>query len=63
MQFSLYRYCTVGCRAELETGMAGKDPRLCRRMLDETAASIATMDNMVGERIGPGGRAVAHQAT
>ena len=28
MQFNLFMYCTVGRRAELESGMAGKDPRL-----------------------------------
>ena len=127
MQFNLFMYCTVGRRAELESGMAGKDPRLYRRMLDEiaeyvgfadesgyagfghpehhlqiegfeisneptlmgmwlgqhsrkprvitcgfvstthnplrTAESIATMDNMLGGRIGPDGQAVALPAT
>lgn len=37
MQFNLFMYCTVGRRAELESGMAGKDPRLYGRMLDEIA--------------------------
>ena len=37
MRFNLFMYCIVGRRAELESGMAGKDPRLYRRMLDEIA--------------------------
>ena len=44
MQFNLFMYCTVGRRAELGSGMTGKDPQLYRRMLDEIAASIATMN-------------------
>ena len=59
MPFSLFMYCTVGRRAEFESGMAGEGPRLYRRMLDEIAEFIATMDNMLGGRIGPDGRAVA----
>ena len=62
MQFNLFMYCTVGRRAELGSGMTGKAPRY-RRMLDEIAASIVTMDNMVGARIGPDERAVALPAT
>ena len=63
MQFNLFVYCTVGRRAELGSGIAGKDSRLYRRMLDEVAASIATMDNMLGGRIGPDERAAALPAT
>ena len=37
MQFNLFIYGTVGRRAELEVGMAGKDARRYRRMLDEIA--------------------------
>ena len=48
MQFNRFMHCTVGRRAELGSGMAGKDPRLCRRMLDEIPESTATMDNMLG---------------
>ena len=39
MQLDLFMYCTVGRRAELGSGMTGKDPWLCRGMLDETAES------------------------
>lgn len=35
MQFGLFVYCTVGRRHELERGMAGRDPALYRRMIDE----------------------------
>ena len=63
MQFNLFMYCTVGRQAELGLGMTGKDPRHYRRMLDEIAASIATMDNMPGRRIGPDKRAAALPAT
>ena len=37
MRFSLFMYCTVGRRAELEAGMAGRRPELYQRMLDEIA--------------------------
>ena len=37
MKFSLFIYCTVGRRAELEGGMAGRKPELYQRMLDEIA--------------------------
>jgi alkanesulfonate monooxygenase SsuD/methylene tetrahydromethanopterin reductase-like flavin-dependent oxidoreductase (luciferase family) len=37
MKFGLFMYCTVGRRAELEAGMAGRDPALYGRMLDEIA--------------------------
>ena len=37
MRFSLFMYCTIGRRAELEAGMAGRKPELYQRMLDEIA--------------------------
>jgi len=37
MKFSLFMYCTIGRRAELEQGMAGMRPELYQRMLDEIA--------------------------
>ena len=37
MQFGLFMYCTVGRRAELEAGMAGRNNDLYQRMLDEIA--------------------------
>ncbi len=37
-------YCTVGRRSELEKGMAGKDPLLYRRMLDEIAEYVQFAD-------------------
>ena len=37
MQFGLFVYCTVGRRRELEAGMAGKNPVLYGRMLEELA--------------------------
>jgi alkanesulfonate monooxygenase SsuD/methylene tetrahydromethanopterin reductase-like flavin-dependent oxidoreductase (luciferase family) len=37
MKFSLFMYCTIGRRAELEAGMAGQKPGLYQRMLDEIA--------------------------
>lgn len=35
MKFSLFVYCTVGRRAELESGMAGHNPDLYQRMIAE----------------------------
>ena len=35
MKFGLFVYCTVGRRSELEAGMAGRNPVLYRRMIDE----------------------------
>ena len=35
MKFSLFMYCTIGRRSELEAGMAGQDNTLYQRMLDE----------------------------
>lgn len=37
MDFSLFMYCTIGRRAELEGGMAGRKPELYQRMLEEIA--------------------------
>ena len=37
MRFSPFMYCTIGRRAELEAGMAGRNPVLYQRMLDEIA--------------------------
>lgn len=37
MDWNLFTYCTMGRRAELEAGMAGKRPELFQRMLDELA--------------------------
>lgn len=37
MEFSLFMYCTVGRRAELEQGLAGLRNELYQRMLDEIA--------------------------
>ncbi|WP_119418198.1 LLM class flavin-dependent oxidoreductase [Desertibaculum subflavum] len=37
MKFSLFMYCTIGRRAELEGGLAGRKPELYQRMLDEIA--------------------------
>ncbi len=37
MRFDLFMYCTVGRKAELEAGMAGRKPELYQRMLAEIA--------------------------
>ena len=37
MKFGLFTYCTVGRRAELQAGMAGRKPELYSRMLEELA--------------------------
>jgi len=37
VDFSLFMYCTVGRRAELEAGLAGQRNDLYQRMLDEIA--------------------------
>ena len=37
MKFGLFMYCTIGRRAELEQGMAGRKPELYQRMLTEIA--------------------------
>jgi len=45
MKFGLFMYCTVGRRAELERGMAGRAPELYHRMLDEIAGIAAFADD------------------
>ena len=47
MKFGLFVYCTVGRRAELEAGMAGRDRALYQRMIDELGRYAA-----FGERHG-----------
>jgi len=44
LDFNLFMYCTVGRRAELEQGMAGRRPELYRRMLDEIAEYVGFAD-------------------
>jgi alkanesulfonate monooxygenase SsuD/methylene tetrahydromethanopterin reductase-like flavin-dependent oxidoreductase (luciferase family) len=44
INFNPFMYCTVGRRAELEKGMAGKDPVLYQRMLDEIAEYVSFAD-------------------
>lgn len=46
IDFNLFMYCTVGRREELEAGMAGKDPVLYRRMLDEIAEYVRLADDL-----------------
>ena len=41
MKFGLFVYCTVGRRAELEAGMAGRDPALYHRMIAELGSTAA----------------------
>ncbi len=45
IRFNPFVYCTVGRRAELERGMAGKDPVLYQRMLDELAQYVTLADD------------------
>src|SRR5262249_61644774 len=45
MRFSLFMYCTVGRRTELEAGMAGRKPELYQRMLDEIAEDVRFADD------------------
>ena len=44
IKFNPFMYCTVGRRSELENGMAGKNPVLYRRMLDEIAEYVRFAD-------------------
>ena len=44
IDFNIFMYCTVGRRNELESGMAGKDPALYQRMLDEIAEYVSFAD-------------------
>lgn len=46
IDFNLFMYCTAGRRHELERGMAGKDPTLYRRMLDEIAGYVSLADEL-----------------
>ncbi|MGR9091788.1 MAG: LLM class flavin-dependent oxidoreductase [Gammaproteobacteria bacterium] len=46
IDFNLFIYCTVGRREELERGMAGKDPVLYRRMLEEIAGYARLADEL-----------------
>ena len=41
MKFGLFVYCTVGRRAELEAGMAGRNPALYNRMIEELGSTAA----------------------
>ena len=47
MDFNLFMYCTIGRRAELEAGMAGRKPELYQRMLSEIA-EYATFADQTG---------------
>jgi hypothetical protein len=44
MDFHAFVYVTIGRRHELERGMAGKDPVLYQRMLDEIAEYARVCD-------------------
>ena len=44
IRFNPFIYCTVGRRAELEQGLAGKDPALYQRMLSEIANYVSFAD-------------------
>jgi len=44
MDFHAFMYVTIGRRHELERGMAGKDPVLYQRMLDEIGEYARTCD-------------------
>ena len=46
IDFNLFMYCTMGRREELERGMAGKDPVLYRRMLEEIAGYARLADEL-----------------
>ena len=50
MKFNLFMYCTVGRRAELEGGMAGKNHALYQRMLAEIGeyARVADQSGYAG---------------
>lgn len=45
IRFNPFVYCTVGRRAELELGIAHKDPLLYQRMLDEIAEYVGLAAN------------------
>jgi alkanesulfonate monooxygenase SsuD/methylene tetrahydromethanopterin reductase-like flavin-dependent oxidoreductase (luciferase family) len=44
MDFNLFMYCTVGRRAELEAGLAGRRTELYQRMIDEIAQYATAAD-------------------
>ena len=44
MKFHAFMYVTIGRRRELEQGMAGKNPILYQRMLDEIGAYARLCD-------------------
>ena len=52
MDFHAFMYVTIGSRHELERGMAGKDPVLYQRMLDEIADYARTCDQTGWSGIG-----------
>ena len=52
MDFNLFQYCTVGRRAELEAGMAGRRGDLYQRMLDEIAEYVSLADELGYSGIG-----------
>src|SRR4029450_9868065 len=52
MDFHAFMYVTIGRRHELERGMAGKDPVLYRRMLDEIAEYAQICDATGGSGVG-----------
>ena len=52
MDFHAFMYVTIGRRHELERGMAGKDPVLYQRMLDEIADYARTCDQTGWSGIG-----------
>ena len=52
MDFHAFMYVTIGRRRELERGMAGKDPVLYQRMLDEIAEYARTCDRTGWSGIG-----------
>lgn len=45
IRFNPFMYCTVGRKAELERGMAGQDPTLFQRMLEEIASYVRFADD------------------
>lgn len=45
INFNAFMYCTVGRRAELTAGMAGKRPDLYQRMLNEIAEYVSFADD------------------
>ena len=56
MKFGLFTYCTVGRREELERGMAGRDPDLYARMLEEIRYEL-NIDRLHAAAIERGARA------